>query len=143
MVRGSFAFAAVMVLMFVVLTVAYLHLRPRCTDQVISTSTSPDGQWTASVMEARCGETSPFLVHVNLRAASESIKLGYFSGKANDGEVFLLEQDAQSADVTLTWTAPNRLAISCGHCQVAYLRKRGEHWRDVTVSYFFDASKSP
>ena len=143
MVRGSFAFAAVMILMFVVLTVAYLHLRPRCTDQVVSSSTSPDGHWTASVMEARCGETSPFLVHVNLRPAGESIKLGYFSGKADDGEVFLLEQDARSADVTLTWTAPNRLAVSCGHCQVAYLHKRQEHWQDVTISYFLDTSRSP
>lgn len=143
MLRGSIAFAAMMILLFTVLTVAYLHLRPRCSDQVVSSSTSPDGRWTASVMEARCGETSPFLTHVNLRPANESIKLGYFSGKADDGEMFLLEQDAQSANVTLTWTAPNRLAVSCNHCQVVYLRKRLEHWQDVTISYFLDTTKSP
>lgn len=139
MVRGSFAFAGAMVLMFAALTVVYLHMRPRCTDQVISSSTSPDGRWTASVMEARCGEDSPFLTHVDLRPAGESIKLGYFSGRAKEGEVFLLEQDAQSANVTLTWTAPNRLAISCNHCQLAFLRKRQEHWQDVAISYFLDA----
>ena len=138
MVRGSFAFAGVMVLMFSALTVAYLHMHPRCTDQVISNSTSPNGHWTASVMEARCGEDSPFLTHVNLRPASESIKMGYFSGKAEEGEVFLLEQDAQSANVNLNWTAPNRLAVSCKHCQIAFLRKRQAHWGDVTISYIFD-----
>ena|SRR5215469_18383522 len=143
MVRGSFAFAAVMVLMFAVLTVAYLHLRPRCSDQVVSSSTSPDRRWTASVMEARCGDESPFLTHVNLRPAGESIKLGYFSGKADDGEVFLVEQDAQSAAVVLQWTAPNRLAVSCNHCQVAFLRKRQERWQDVTITYFFDTSNRP
>ena len=140
MVRGSFAFAGVMVLMFAVLTVAYLHLRPRCSDQVVSSSTSPDGRWTASVMEARCGDESPFLTHVNLRPARESIKLGYFSGKADDGEVFLVEQDAPSAAVVLQWMAPNRLAVSCNHCQVAFLRKRQERWQDLLITYSFDTS---
>ncbi|HEY6252826.1 MAG TPA: hypothetical protein VI685_22950 [Candidatus Angelobacter sp.] len=137
MVRGSFAFAAVMVLMFAALTVVYLHLRLRCTDQVIYSFTSPDGRWTATVMEARCGDNAPFLTHVNLRPAGASIQLGYFSGRAEGGEVFLLEQDAQSADVNLNWTAPNHLAVSCNHCQVAFLRQRQEHWQDVAISYIF------
>lgn len=137
MIRGSLFYAAFLIFLFAVLTVVYLHLRPRCTDQVISSSTSPDGRWTASVMEARCGEDQPFLTHVNLRPAGESVKLGYFSGKADEGEVFLVEQDAQSADVTLNWTAQNRLAISCNHCQLAFLRKHQQHWQDVEIAYFF------
>lgn len=137
MIRGSLFYAAFLIFLFAVLTVVYLHLRPRCTDQVISSSTSPDGRWTASVMEARCGEDQPFLTHVNLRPAGESVKLGYFSGKADEGEVFLVEQDAQSADVTLNWTAPNRLAISCNHCQLAFLRKHQQHRQDVEIAYFF------
>jgi len=139
MLRGSVAFAAVMLLMFAALTVVYFHLRPRCSDQVFASATSPDRHWTASVMEARCGEDQPFQTHVNLRPAGESIKLGYFSGKADDGEVFLIEQDTQSANVTLNWTAANRLAISCARCQPAYLKKREEHWRDVNITYLFDA----
>jgi hypothetical protein len=138
MVRGSLAFAAVMVAMFAALTVVYFHIRPRCSDQVIANQVSPDGHWSAAVMEARCGEDQPFLTHVNLRPAEESIKLGYFSGKADEGEVFMLEQDAQSANIALNWTAPNRLAISCTHCQLAFLRKRQEHWGEVTIAYFFD-----
>jgi|SRR5215831_17042938 len=138
MLRGSVAFAVVMLVMFTALTVVYLHLRPRCSDQVFSSVTSADKRWTASVMEARCGEDQPFLTRVNLRLAGESIKLGYFSGKADDGEVFLLEQDAQSAGMTLNWTGPNRLAISCDHCQLAFLKKRQEHWGDVVITYFFD-----
>src|SRR5215472_13485071 len=139
MLKGSLAFAAVLIAMFAALTVVYLHLRPRCSDQVFSSAPSPDGKLTASVMEARCGQDQPFLTHVNLRPAGESIKLGYFSGKADDGEVFLIEQDAQSANVTLNWTPANRLAISCARCQLAYLKKRDDHWRDVNITYFFGA----
>src|SRR5215470_10467555 len=138
MLKGSLAFAAVLIAMFAALTVVYLHLRPRCSDQVFSSAPSPDGKLTASVMEARCGQDQPFLTHVNLRPTGESIKLGYFSGRAEQGEVFVLEQDAQSANVTLDWTSPNRLAISCSHCQLAFLKKRQERWGAVEVSYFFD-----
>jgi len=138
MLKGSLAFAAVLIAMFAALTVVYLHLRPRCSDQVFSSAPSPDGKLTASVMEARCGQDLPFLTHVNLRPAGESIKLGYFSGKADDGEIFLLEQDAQSAAVSLQWMAPNHLAISCTHCQLAFLRKRLERWGDVVITYSFD-----
>jgi len=129
------AFAIVLIAMFAVLTVFYLHVRPRCSDQIFSGATSPDGRWSAMVMEARCGSESPFLTHVNLHGANESIKLGYFSGKADDGEVFLLEQDAQSAGVSLEWTTSNRLTVSCAHCQRDFLKKRIQHWNDVTITY--------
>ena len=74
MIRGSFAFAAVMLLMFVALTVIYLHVRPHCSDQVVSSATSPDGHWTATVMEARCGASEPFLTHGNIRVSQTTIE---------------------------------------------------------------------
>lgn len=138
MIRGSLVYGAFLVAMFAGMTILYLHYRPRCFDQVIADARSPDGHRAAAVMEARCGEDQPFLTHVNLRSAAEPIRLGYFSGKADEGEVFLLEADAQSANVVLNWTGSNRLAISCSHCPLAYLRKRVERWQDVTITYFLD-----
>src|SRR5437762_11156572 len=138
MVRSSLIYGAVLVLMFAVLTVFYLHLRPRCTDQVISSSASPDGKWIAVVMERRCGEEAPFSMHVNLRATGEPLTFGYFSGAATQGEVFRIEQDAQSAVVSLTWTAAERLAIGCEHCQITFLRKRAEQWNGARISYFLE-----
>lgn len=138
MVRGSLFYGGALLLMFAALTLVYLHLRPRCSDQVVSEATSPDGRWAAAVMEARCGEESPFLTHVNLRPANDPIKSGFFSGRNDAGEVFLLEQDAQSAAMELKWIDSTHLAISCNHCQVAFLRKRQEHWGSVTISYVFD-----
>jgi hypothetical protein len=138
MVRSSFAYGGFLLALFVGMTVLYLHWRPRCSDQVIANQKSPGARWAAAVMEARCGEDQPFMTHVNLRPAPEPIKLGYFSGKAGEGEVFLLEQDAQSAGVTLNWTAPNHLVISCSHCQPAFLRKRLEQWEEVRITYVIE-----
>jgi hypothetical protein len=135
MVRGSMMYAAVLLVMFAILTVLYLHYYPRCSDQVISDAVSPDNHWAAAVMEGRCGQEAPFLTRVNLRPAGTSIKLGYFSGMAKDGEVFLTEQDAQTASVTLTWTAPDHLAISCAGCVMNFVRKRQERFGAVTISY--------
>src|SRR5438874_2722969 len=138
MIRGSLMYGGVLLLMFVALTMFYLHTRPACTDQVISSSASPDGKWIAVVMERRCGDESPFSTHVNLRAAGEPLTLGYFSGAATKGEVFRIEQDAQSANTSLTWTAPDRLAIGCEHCQIAFLKKKAERWNGITISHFFE-----
>lgn len=143
MLRSSLAYGIFLLVLFALLTVAYLHYRPSCSDQVVAGERSPDGRWAAAVMEGRCGEDQPFVTHVNLRPGGDSIKLGYFSGKADEGEVFLLEQDAQSANIQLNWTAPDRLAISCSGCQLVFLRKRLEHWGSVTISYFFDTLPKP
>src|SRR5579863_5876815 len=138
MIRGSLAYGGFLIILFAALTVLYLHYKPRCSDQVIADEVSPDHRWAAAVMEARCGEDQPFFTHVNLRPAEGPIRLGYFSGKDDEGEVFLLEQDAQSANMALQWTAPNRLAVSCSHCQLTFLRKRMERWGDVTITYAVD-----
>jgi hypothetical protein len=137
MIRGSLAYGVLLLVLFSGVTVLYLHLQPRCSEQVIADEPSPDGRWTATVLEARCGEDQPFLTHVNLRPGGAFVKLGYFSGKADAGEVFLLEEDAQSADVILRWTDSNHLKVSCSHCDSAHVRKRLERWQDLTISYAF------
>src|SRR5438132_1386843 len=93
MVYGSFMYGSMMLIMFAVLSVVYFHLRPRCADRVIADTTSAKGQWSATTMERRCGEEAAFYTHVNLRVASQSLKYGFFSGTATEGEVFLVEQD--------------------------------------------------
>ena len=45
MVLGSFVYGAMILLMFGVLTVIYLHTRPRCTDRVVVESTDPGKRW--------------------------------------------------------------------------------------------------
>jgi hypothetical protein len=135
MVHSSFAFAGVMLIMFAVLTVVYLHTRPRCSDRVVEESTNPRKEFTASVMERRCGENAPFFTHINLRPASQDLKIGFFSGSVKEGEVLLVEQDAASTGITLNWIAPSTLNIKCHQCTTALLRKHEEHWGNVFIKY--------
>jgi len=133
MIQGSFIYGGVMLLMFAVLTVIYLHTRPRCTDRVVADSTDPGKRWTATVMERRCGNEAPFFTHVNLRPAATDLNTGFFSGSATEGEVFLVEQDAAGAGITLDWTSSARLSIHCPYCSPGLVRKRDERWGEVVI----------
>jgi hypothetical protein len=135
MVYGSFIYGGAMLVMFAVLTVVYLHMRPRCSDRVVAQSTDPARAWTATVMERRCGEDTPFFTHVNLRRAAEDLKMGFFSGSSTEGEVLLIEQDAAGAGITLNWTSPTTLTIQCWRCSAALLRKHNERWDSVLIKY--------
>lgn len=135
MVYGSFVYGGMMLVMFAVLTVVYLHTRPRCSDRVAAESTDQTRQWAAAVMERRCGAEAPFFTHVNLRPAGKDLNPGFFSGSATEGEIFVLEQDAAGAGLTLHWTSPTALIISCPHCSPTLVRKRDEHWGSVTINY--------
>ena len=135
MLHGTFVYAAAMLLMFAVLTVVYLHTRPRCSDRVVAEATSPGRQWTAAVMERRCGEEAPFFTHVNLRPSNQDLKWGFFSGSATEGEIYLVEQDATSAGMALEWTAPDVLTIRCSSCGPELERKKSQHWKGITLNY--------
>lgn len=135
MVYGSFVYGGMMLVMFAVLTLVYLHTRPRCSDRVVAESTDPSGQWTATVMERRCGAEAPFLTHVNLRPAGKDLETGFFSGSATQGEVFLIEQDAAGAGISLKWTSPTTLTVICPHCSATLLQKHDERWGNVVIEY--------
>ncbi|HKR95285.1 MAG TPA: hypothetical protein VJW55_07990 [Candidatus Angelobacter sp.] len=134
MVQGTLVYGSVMLVMFAVLTGVYLHTRPRCSDRVVAEATNPGNQWTATVMERRCGEDAPFLTHVNLRPAGTEIQRGFFSGSTAEGEVFLVEQDAASTGITLQWS-PGALTIHCPHCSPDLEREKDQHWGSVTINY--------
>jgi len=135
MVLGSFVYGGMMLLMFAVLTVVYLHTRPRCSDRVVVESTNPGKHWTATIMERRCGAEAPFLTHVNLRPAGEDLKTGFFSGSADEGEIFLIEQDAAATGIALRWIGPEQLLIDCPHCNASLARKREERRDGVVIQY--------
>lgn len=137
MVYGSFVYGGMMLLMFAVLTLVYLHTRPHCSDRVVAESTDQTGKWTATVMERRCGAEAPFFAHVNLRSAGKDLNRGFFSGSATDGEVFVLEQDAASSGIALHWTSSTALSIACPRCSPSLVRKHDEHWGNVDINYDF------
>jgi hypothetical protein len=135
MIYGSFVYGGMLLVMFAVLTVVYLHTRPRCSDRLVAESTDQNRQWTATVMERRCGVDTPFFTHVNLRPAGKDLARGFFSGSAAEGEVFELELDAAGAGITLHWTSPTALTITCPHCSPNLVSKHDERWGNVTINY--------
>jgi hypothetical protein len=135
MILASFMYGAVLLVMFGILTVVYLHNRPTCNDRVVEESTDPSKQWTATVMERRCGVEAPFLTHVNLAPAGQSLKTGFFSGMAQDGQIFTVELDAASTALTLNWISPKTLHIQCTHCNLTLIQKRDEHMGDIAIQY--------
>ena len=135
MVFGSFVYGGVMLVMFAVLTVVYLHMRPRCSDRVVAESTDAGKAWTATVMERRCGAEAPFFTHVNIRPATQNLKTGFFSGASMGGEVFLVEQDAASAGASMRWNEQGRLTIRCPRCTTGLLHKRDDRWGNVAIDY--------
>lgn len=135
MIYGSFVYGGMMLVMFAVLTVVYLHTRPRCSDRIVAESTDQARQWTATVMERRCGAETPFFTHVNLRPAGKGLSTGFFSGSATEGEIFVLEQDAAGSGVNLRWTSPAKLMISCSHRSSVLVRKHDERWGSVVIEY--------
>jgi len=134
MVYGSLVYGGVLLVMFAVLTVVYLHTRPRCSERVVSHSFS-GARWTATLMERRCGEEAPFFAHVNLHPAGKDLWRGFFSGTVTEGEVFAVEQDAFDAGVSIRWSGPNTLVIHCARCSASFIRKRQGQWNGVDIEY--------
>src|SRR5260370_7795130 len=93
MIYGSFVYGGMMLVMFAVLTVVYLHTRPRCSDRVVMESTDQTGKWIATVMERRCGTDAPFFTHVTLRPAGKDLTTQFFSGSPPEATLFLTCQD--------------------------------------------------
>src|SRR6476469_9124244 len=135
MVYGSFFYGGMMLVMFAVLTVVYLHTRPRCSDRVVAETTDQAAQWTAALLERRCGAEAPFFTHVNLRPAGKDLNTGFFSGSVAEGEVFVLEQDAAGAGVTLHWKSPMALSITYPRWSPSLVRKHDERWGNVIINY--------
>jgi hypothetical protein len=135
MVQGAFVYGGVMLVMFALLTVIYLHARPRCSERVVGQADSPRARWTAAILERRCGEDKPFVTHVNIVPASEPLKRGFFSGQASEGEVFVVEQDAAGAGVTLEWINGETLLVRCPGCNRSLIRKQAGPWNGVSVQY--------
>jgi len=133
MVQGGLTFAGALLVLVALFTTVYLHLRPQCSDEVVSEFASPNRQWVATIMQRRCGEEEPFVTHINLRPAPRPIRYGFFSGKAQDGEIFSIEQDANALHPDLVWNSPDQLTIHCRDC--ANARNKQARWGSVLIRF--------
>jgi hypothetical protein len=87
------------------------------------------------VLERRCGDDQPFYVHVNLSAAGEPIRVAFFSGRSEEGEVFVAEEETRDTKPELLWTSPTELTIRCTQCRVSMVRRKDPRWNNIDVRY--------
>lgn len=132
--RAGFSFAVLMLTLFASLTIFYVHEWPSCADRVIGESDSPDKKWIAAILERRCGAEAPFITRVTLRMAGP-LHRGFFSGQAQQGTVFVVEQDAAGAEIAVDWAAGNILAVRCPRCNTAFIHQRDQEWNGVKIQY--------
>ena len=135
MLRSTAAFAIALVVIFAVMTVAYVHIHPQCPDAVLAQAKSPSHRFVASVLQRRCGEESPFITQVSLGDASQAVPRGFLSGEVKKGIVFRMEQDAAGAGLTLNWTSPAELTIYCPRCETRFIQQQDPRWEQVTIRY--------
>jgi len=127
-------FAAILLLLVGVLKLFSAHEWPTCPDRVIGEASSPNKIWTAAILQRHCGGDAPFVTLVNLRPAGP-LRRGFYSAQATQGTVFVVEQDAAGAGISLAWSAQNVLTVRCPHCGPDFVRQREQQWGDVTVHY--------
>lgn len=132
--RFGFAFAGLMLALFASLTIIYVHEWPNCPDRVVSESSSPDKKWAASILERRCGAEAPFVTRVNLRPAGP-LQRGFFSGQAGQGNVFVVEQDAAGAGISVAWSGDDALIVRCPACSPAFIHQRDQQWNGIQIHY--------
>ncbi len=133
--RSGLAFAGLLTLLAAAMTVFWVHAHPRCGDRIVRESTSPDRGWTATVLERRCGEDAPFVTQVNLREGGTNLQRGFWSGQANDNNVFTVEQDAAGAGIQLQWNNAGELTIECPHCDRNYVRRNDAQHGALKITY--------
>lgn len=133
--RAGFAYAGLLAAMAAVLTVTYVHERPRCGDRIVAESSSPDRRWIAAVIERRCGEDSPFITQINLRRGDTKLVRGFFSGQAAQDNIFMIEQDAAGAGFTLQWNGADQLTVRCRHCDRNYVRRQDPQQGTLMIRY--------
>lgn len=132
--RASIGFAATLLLLVGGLKLFSMHEWPTCPDSTIAEAASPGGQFIAAILERRCSVESPFFTHVSLRP-SGPLTRGFLSGQANQGTVFVVEEDAAGAAINLSWSNQNLLIVRCPHCVSTLVHQRDQQWGPVKIRY--------
>ena len=141
MLRSTLAFAIALLIIFAAMSITYLHLRPLCPDHVLAQAENATSQWTATILQRRCRGDSPFVTQVNLRRSTDALLRGFLSGQVSRNNVFMVEQDAAGAGLTLSWTAPDELTVLCPQCDPAFIRQRQTQLGPVRILYEAPARK--
>jgi hypothetical protein len=103
-----------------------------CREEILNSSTSPDGKWTAVTVMRDCGATTAEIVSINVRPA-DAQKLDA------ENNAFVIKHE-YATDVT--WTSGNILTLRCRQCTAQDVLKKLDKVGPVKVIYDLPAGPS-
>jgi hypothetical protein len=107
-----------------VLTVASLTACNLCSDEVVSTVSSPDGHNRAVWLVRDCGATTDWATHVTVERKSV---VGW-----SHETIFVTKGDRK---VDIHWVNEGILEIDCPSCTPSNVFKKEAEWKGVHVNY--------
>ena len=132
--RASIGFAVSLLLLVAGLKLFSMHEWPTCPDSVVSEARSPGNRYIAAVLQRRCGAEAPYFTRVNLRPEGPLTR-GFLSWQVEQGTVFVVEQDAAGAGISVIWSDQNTLTVHCLRCVPALVHQHDQQWGPVTIQY--------
>jgi hypothetical protein len=108
----------------VIATFSACGLVSQCGESALLTTTSPNSEWQASVVERNCGATTDYVTLVTVRGNKT-----YFGSTA---EVFLV---SGAVGVELEWTTESNLSIRCKDCKESDVFVKKDKWDDLHIKY--------
>ncbi|HKT52020.1 MAG TPA: hypothetical protein VJV96_17090 [Candidatus Angelobacter sp.] len=132
--RAGIGFAISLLLLVGGLKLFSMHEWPTCPDSVISEAASPGNRFVATLLQRRCGTDAPFFTRVNLRPEGPLTR-GFLSGQVVQGTVFVVEQDAAGAGISVSWSDQDALTVRCPRCVPALVHQHDQQWGPVTIHY--------
>lgn len=96
-----------------------------CDDTLRSKALSADGRLVANVYERNCGATTDFITIVNVQGTSDK-----FDG--NEGPLFSAKG---RYELSVAWTGPRTLLITCAKCSRKYVLREVIIQGGIDVKY--------
>lgn len=96
-----------------------------CSNDVLSESTSPDGEYVASVFERNCGATTPHVQVISLRLSNTKL-----NPERHEDWVFTIHGQSR---IDLHWESARKLKIS--YSGTGDNPTQRVSWQDVIISY--------
>ncbi len=132
--RSGIGFAISLLLLVGGLKLFSMHVWPTCPDSILSESASPGHRFVAAVLQRRCGADAPFFTLVNLRR-NGPLNRGFLSAQVKQGTIFIIEQEAAGAGISVIWSGQSALIIRCPHCDPALVHQHDQQWGPLTIQY--------
>jgi hypothetical protein len=101
-----------------------------CKEEIVSSSNSPDGKWTAVIVMRDCGATSAEVVSVNVHPAGDR-------DLHSENNAFVVKHE-YATDVT--WASSGSLTLRCRECRAADVIKKLDKVGPVQLVYDLPAA---